>query len=77
MKDRVLALVATATGQSVQNLDESSGPMRTAGWNSLAHITIISLVEQEFGFECSLQEITAVKSVADLLRLIEARSGAR
>ena len=42
-------------------------------WDSLAHVRIIARVEEEFGFEFSLDEIEDSMSVSKLLDIIAAR----
>jgi acyl carrier protein len=39
-------------------------------WDSLAHITLVSSIEQEFGIKFALGELQALKNVGDMVDLI-------
>lgn len=42
------------------------------GWDSLAHIVIVVSVERAFGVQFSTSEITTLKDVGHLVRLVQA-----
>ena len=54
---------------------ESSG-YNVAGWDSLAHITLVSEAEHEFGVRFALGELQVLKNVGDMVDLIAAKLGA-
>ena len=41
------------------------------GWDSLAHITLINAIEQEFHVDFALGELESLKNVGDMIDLIE------
>jgi len=43
-------------------------------WDSLSHVRLVVSVERKFGFKFKNSEIEALKSVGDLVRLIEAKA---
>ena len=43
------------------------------GWDSLAHVRIVVAVEEEFGIQFQTSEITSLKNVGDLVRLVSVR----
>jgi acyl carrier protein len=43
------------------------------GWDSFAHLRLIASVEKEFSLRFSASQISSLKNVGDLARLIEAR----
>lgn len=47
-----------------------------AGWDSLQHVTLILQVERRFGFRLSSAEVADLKSVGDLLDIVQRRLGA-
>jgi acyl carrier protein len=51
---------------------ESNG-MNVAGWDSLAHINLVSETEREFGVRFALGELEALKNVGDMVDLIAAK----
>lgn len=40
------------------------------GWDSLAHINIIAAIEDEFGFEFAVSEISATRSIQGLVEAV-------
>jgi acyl carrier protein len=45
-------------------------------WDSLAHVRIVVAVEQAFKMRFSTREITSLKTIGDLVKLIEKHSSA-
>jgi acyl carrier protein len=45
-------------------------------WDSLTHIDMIVMVEEEFGIRVPTSEITKMKNVGDLVRIIEKQTAA-
>ena len=41
------------------------------GWDSLAHITLIFVIEQEFEIKFALGELEAMKNVGDMVELMQ------
>lgn len=39
-------------------------------WDSVVHMTVMALLEQELGVQFEMEEITKVKSVGDIIELI-------
>jgi acyl carrier protein len=46
-----------------------------SGWDSFAQVRLIIGIEEEFGVKFSIDEVAETRSVSELLRLIEAKSG--
>lgn len=49
-------------------------PSTVNGWDSVASVTLIALVEEEFGVEFDVQEIANLLSFGKLLDYLQARS---
>jgi len=45
-----------------------------AGWDSVAHISLIFAIEEGFGFQFSTSELDTIQSVGDLQTIINQRS---
>jgi acyl carrier protein len=43
-------------------------------WDSLSHVRLVVAVERKFGFKFKNAEIEALKTVGDLVRLIESKT---
>ena len=42
-------------------------------WDSLEHINLIVAVEQEFGIKFNMNEVTTMKNVGDMVKIINSR----
>jgi acyl carrier protein len=59
------------------HLDRESNASNIAGWDSLAHINLISVIEQQFGISFSLGELQEVKNVGEMIDLMERKLAKR
>jgi acyl carrier protein len=61
--------------------DIEIGPTTTAadvvGWDSLKHVEIILQVEEKYGIDMPLAEVSRARTVGDLVNLIERRIAAQ
>ena len=53
------------------NLTRESDASNVAGWDSLAHINLISAIEQHFGISFTLGELQGLKNVGEMIELME------
>jgi acyl carrier protein len=51
-------------------LNESSCAANINEWDSLTHLSVISDLEEEFDISFSLDEITTIKNLGELVRVI-------
>ena len=47
------------------------------GWDSLAHINLVTSVEQEFGVRFALGELQSLKNVGDMVELMQVKLNRR
>lgn len=71
MRDKVRELVADILGIDAAALDEQLDRNEFDSWDSLNHLRIVSVVEEEFGIRFGMDEIEGVRCVRDLVRLTE------
>lgn len=61
------------------NLDRSAIPTATPGsvaeWDSIAQVTLMSLVGEEFGIEIDFEEFEDARSFGAVLELLRVRTG--
>lgn len=55
-------------------INESTNAEDIEEWDSLIHITILQTVQDEFGIEFSIDEITEMKNVGDMIKAINQKS---
>jgi len=48
-----------------------SSASTVSGWDSLAHINLVSAIEQEFGIRFALGELEELKNVGEMIDLME------
>jgi len=79
--EEILIRLNTLVGDLLQIDDLQLSRDMTAqdvpGWSSLAHVRIVVAVEQAFGVRFSTSEITSLKTIDDLVKLIDRHSGRR
>ena len=58
-------------------ITRESNASNVEGWDSLAHINIVSAVEQEFGIKFALGELQELKNVGEMIDLMEGKLAKR
>jgi acyl carrier protein len=59
------------------NLTRGSNASNVAGWDSLAHINLVSAIEQQFGISFTLSELQELKNVGEMIDLMERKLAIR
>jgi len=54
-------------------ITESSSAKNVEGWDSLAHINIVSAIEQEFRIRFALGELERLNNVGDMIELMQGK----
>lgn len=62
--------------QSSLTITRNTTAQMVEGWDSLAHVTLMMAVEQEFGIRFALAELESMKNVGDMVDLISAKRSA-
>jgi acyl carrier protein len=55
----------------------SSNASNVDGWDSLAHINLVTAIEQRFGISFALGELEGLKDVGEMIDLVEKKMGKR
>lgn len=74
--DEIRALVADVLGMRESRVTGDTGPGTEEAWDSLAHLTIVTAVEREYGVRFSMDEVRSIESIRHLDTLLSARLGA-
>jgi acyl carrier protein len=61
--DRLTSLFADGLGVDASSLSDDTSPENTPEWDSLAAMTLVSLIEDEFGVELSTREIMKMQTI--------------
>ena len=76
LHERLAALLADVSGAPASSLGPDAAPGVTPGWDSVATLAFIAAVEDELGVAITTAESLAIKSLADMVRLVAAKTGA-
>ena len=60
-------------GDDTLTVHRDSNASTVDGWDSLAHINLITAIEQEFGIRFALGELESLKNVGEMIDLIRAK----
>lgn len=58
-------------------ITRQSSAATVANWDSLAHINLVSAIEQEFRVRFSLSELAELRNVGDMITLMEQKLAAK
>lgn len=75
MTEDLRTLVADILGVDANLVVAASGPQTTASWDSLAHLSIITAVEERFGVRFSMTEIRNIDTFGSLAKALAERLG--
>ncbi len=68
--DRLQPLFRDVLDDPKLTVTRESNGTNVAGWDSLAHINLVSETEREFGVRFALGELESLKNVGDMVDLI-------
>ncbi|WP_438951513.1 AMP-binding protein [Porticoccus sp.] len=71
----VLSLAASSFKRSAADLELTSGPENTVGWDSLAHMELVVALEKQFGIRLSPREIMQIDSLGKAIELCHLKVG--
>ncbi len=63
-------IVASVLKIDASTLNESSNATNTENWDSLKHVELILAVESAYGIGFSMAEITGMRNLADMRRIL-------
>jgi acyl carrier protein len=73
--EQLAALLSDVCGAPVSSLGPDAAAGVTPGWDSVATLTFIGAVEDEFGIAITTAEAIAIKTLDDMARLVLAKRG--
>jgi len=71
--DKVQAIFRDIFDDASLAIDRESNAQTVEGWDSLAHINLVSAIEQEFGIRFALGELETLKNVGEMVDLIQSK----
>jgi len=61
--DPLISIFAEGLGVDQANLSDATSPDNTTAWDSLAAITLVSLIEEQFDVRLSAREIMKMQTI--------------
>ena len=71
--DRLNKLFKDFFDDDTIEIDENTTAGEIEDWDSLNHITLIDTVESEFGLKFTMGEVSGMKNVGEMARIIKER----
>lgn len=72
--ERIFAIVARVLDLEPERVDHRLTREDAETWDSFNHLLLISAIEKETGMKFTVPQIGRIKSVADILQIIDART---
>jgi acyl carrier protein len=69
--DRLQPIFCEVLENSDLVITTSSSAKNVEGWDSLAHINLVSVIEQEFKIRFALGELETLNNVGDMIELMQ------
>lgn len=66
--------VANSLGVPEESLTAESSPDSIAAWDSIRHVQILSAAEEIFGIEFTMEEMTAIETLNDLVEALSRKT---
>ena len=73
MSDPLISLFAEGLGVEPASLAEDTSPDNTTEWDSLAAITLVSLIEEQFDVRLSAREIMKMQTIGLARTVLQGR----
>jgi len=74
IKPNLSAVFRQVFSQPSLDIQDDMTAADVPGWDSLTHVTLVFAIEQRFGVKFSTREVMVLKTVGDLVRLIERKT---
>jgi acyl carrier protein len=76
LRDRVRELVATTLVVDVDEIGDDTSQQTHGRWTSLHHMMLLVVLEEQFGVQFSMQEMSSMTSVPAIVTVLKDRGAA-
>jgi acyl carrier protein len=73
--EKVKAAFVSAFSVDPEKFSVEMMPEDVQGWDSLGHLTLVTALQQQFGFEFEVNEVMEMDSVQKIVSICEAKNG--
>jgi acyl carrier protein len=74
MKEKLIAGLAEALEMETENINSSDNFRDYETYSSLSELSVLAMLDSEFGLEIEMEEFNKYKTVDDLFQLVRTRS---
>lgn len=74
MVDKVKEIISEVFDITFDSVNENSVLASYEEWDSLSHMELIVTIEKKLKIEMSFEEIVSIKSVGDIIKIIESKN---
>jgi len=71
--DQICTIASDIFGVSADNIIPASTPESIETWDSIQHLNLVLALEEKFGLQLSPEEIEQMKSVGEVIKLVEGK----
>ncbi len=70
MEDKLIQIATNVLGIKKENISLNSSREDIDEWDSLAHLNLISEIEEQFGMKIPFEEIHKIRKLSDFLKYV-------
>jgi acyl carrier protein len=71
--DQIRTVASDIFGVSADIITAASSPETIETWDSIQHLNLVLALEEKFGLQLSPEEIEQMKSVGEVIKLVEGK----
>jgi len=71
--DQIRTLASDLFATSPDKISQSSSPETVVTWDSVQHLNLVLAVEEKFHLQLSPEEIEQMKTIGDVVKLVEGK----
>ena len=73
VSDQIRTLASDIFGVPADQITPASTPETIETWDSIQHLNLVLALEEKFALQLSPEEIEQMKSIADVIKLVEGK----
>ena len=73
VSDQIRTMASDIFGVPADKITPASTPETIETWDSIQHLNLVLALEEKFGVQLSPEEIEQMKSIGDVIKLVEGK----
>ncbi|HEX6802716.1 MAG TPA: acyl carrier protein [Terriglobales bacterium] len=73
VSDQIRTMASDIFGVPADKITPASTPETIETWDSIQHLNLVLALEEKFGLQLSPEEIEQMKSIGDVIKLVEGK----